>query len=367
MNRLPKLAEAYVDNGAEDENTLAANRHAFSRWSLRQRVLHGVTFPKLSTTVAGLDIALPVMGAPTGFSALTNWRGDVAVARGAERAGTRLILSTASSHSIEEVAEAAQTDHAFQLYPFGDHAFADGLMGRARAAGYKALFVTVDVPVKGNRDRERRSGLNIPPTISLPTALNCALHPRWTYNLLRHQRLGAANYAGRGRLSSKEMLETLQRQERHMQSDLHWDDVAWMRERWNGPFYLKGVMDPEDAVHAVDKIGVTGLVVSNHGGRQLDGAQGSLDALDAIGRELANRTELILDGGVRRGTDVIKALCLGAKAVLIGRPYLYGLAVGGEDGVAAIFEIFRDEMERALTLMGCPDIARLDRSWLLPA
>ncbi|MCB1474466.1 MAG: alpha-hydroxy-acid oxidizing protein [Rhodobiaceae bacterium] len=367
MRRLPSLVRAYIENGAEDEATLRANRGAFARWTLRQRVLTGTVKPRLETVIGGETITLPVMCAPTGFTALSHSSGDVAVARAAERAGTRIVLSTASSYSIEEVGAATNKPHGFQLYPFGNHEFAEGMLNRARESGYGALYVTVDVPVRGNRDAERRHGLTIPPVVSLGTALNCTFHPGWSLDLLRNGRLGAANYAPTGGLRGATMSDTITQQNRFMQTDLHWDDVAWMRDRWKGAFYIKGIMDVEDAVHAVEKIGVTGLVVSNHGGRQMDSAQGSLDALGAIGREVGGRAELILDGGVRRGTDVIKALCLGAKAVLIGRPYLYGLAAGGEDGVARVLEIFREELDRDLTLMGCPDIGLLDRSWLLPA
>ncbi len=365
--RVPGMIWEYIDGGADDMGTLRSNRTSFARWSLRQRSLTGHSDPRLAVHVAGTRLDLPFLCAPTGLAALTHWHGDLGVARAAERAGTRLVLSTASSFSIEEVGSATQEDHWFQLYPFGNRAFVAGMFDRARSAGLQTLVVTVDVPVRGNREGERLNGMTVPPTIFLGSIVDAVRHPRWWVNLLRHGRLAAANYAtgSNSRIDTRQMVASLEAQERFMQSNLSWDDVAWMRDLWKGPMFLKGILDVEDATHAVDKIGVTGLVVSNHGGRQLDGASASVDALDRIGQELAGRTELILDGGVRRGTDIVKALCLGARAVMIGRPYLYGLAVEGEAGVSAVLDILRDEVARTLALMGCPGVETLDRSWLI--
>ncbi|MCW5653219.1 alpha-hydroxy acid oxidase [Hydrogenophaga sp.] len=364
---LPGMVWAYLDGSADDNVTAGDNTGSFQRWRLRQRVLTGHARVQLASRMAGTGLAMPLALAPTGLTGLSHWSGDPACARAAEAAGTRLVLSTASSYTLEEVASATEQNHWFQLYPFGDKPFVGGLLRRARDSGYTALFVTVDVPVRGNREGERISGMTVPPTLTPASVLDAALHPRWWWNLLRHRRLAAANYVSSGLRGAAAAVQSVRAQERFMQADLHWDDLAWMREQWKGPIYVKGLLDPDDAERAVDRIGVDGIVVSNHGGRQLDNVQASVDALPAIAARVGDRCEVLLDGGVRRGTDVIKALCLGARGVFIGRPYVYGLAADGEAGVRDVLAILRAEMERALVLMGCPSVAELDRGWLLPA
>ena len=364
---VPRMIREYLEGGADDQVTLGENTRAFGRWRLRQRVLTGHAQVNLSTTLAGTAVALPVALAPTGLTGLSHWSGDPACARAAEAAGTRLVLSTASSYTLEEVAQAAHQPHWFQLYPFGDKDFVSGMLKRARSAGYTALFVTVDVPVRGNREGERTSGMTVPPTLTPASVFDAALHPRWWWNLLRHRRLAAANYVSSGLRGASAAVQSVQAQARFMQTDLHWDDLAWIREHWQGPIYVKGLLDPDDAAHAVDQIGMDGIVVSNHGGRQLDSVQATVDALPAIAQRVGDRCEVLLDGGVRRGTDVIKAMCLGAKGVFIGRPYVYGLATAGEAGVRDVLDILRAEMERAMVLMGCPSVDALDVSWLLRA
>lgn len=363
---LPEMAWAYIDGGADDLITLNDNRAAFRRWRLRQRSLTGITQPEISTTVAGAKIALPVALAPTGIIGFAHWRADIAAARGAEAAGTRHILSTGSSYSLEEVGEATQENHWFQLYPYGDRQKVGELLDRASAAGFSTLFVTVDVPVRGNREGERRSGMTVPPTLTPGRVLDVAMHPYWWFNLLRHKRITPIHYSS-GPRGLGAAVEAVREQERYMQSDLNWEDLAWMRDHWKGPLYVKGIMDAEDAARAAKVVGVDGVVVSNHGGRQLDPVQGTLDALPAIVQAVGGKAEVLLDGGVRRGADVIMALALGAKAVLIGRPYAYGLAVAGEEGVVGVLDILKEDIKRSMVLMGCPDVAALDRSWLIPA
>lgn len=378
--KLPDLPWNYLDGGADDLVTLRENRTAFERWRLRQRCLTGVSAPDLSTTMAGERVALPVALAPTGAAGLSHWSADVAAGRAAERAGTRAVLSTASSYTLEEVAEATQENHWFQLYPFDNRQKVGSLLSRAKAAGYTALFVTVDVPVVGNREGERTSGMSQPWTLTPRRVLNMASRPAWLRAVMTKRRIAAIHYREReaerqrdGVLSgirnaiqgaADEAAESAENQARYMQGDLHWEDLAWMRDHWQGPLYVKGVLDPDDAARAVDEIGCQGVVVSNHGGRQLDRCLATIDALPAIVERIGGHAEVYLDGGVRRGTDVITALALGARGVFIGRPYLYGLAAQGETGVEAILEIFRAEMTRALVLMGCPSAASLDRDWL---
>jgi L-lactate dehydrogenase (cytochrome)/(S)-mandelate dehydrogenase len=370
---VPDMVWAFFDYGAEDNVTMAANRAAFARYALRQRVLVGNDPVDLSTTVAGEPLSLPVLLAPTGLAGLVHWSGEPAAARAAEQAGTLAVLSTASSYSYEEVDAATEKKHFFQLYPYHDKSSSSGslqnnvvasLMERAQTAGYKAMFVTADVPMSGNKEAERRRGLGKPPTMTPRRALDGALHPRWAYGFLRYQRISMRNLVSAG--GTKAAMDSIVRQERMMRRELSWTDLAWMRSRWTGPLYVKGVLDADDAARAVD-VGADGIVVSNHGGRQLDGAVASLDALPAIADRVGGQTEILLDGGIRRGTDVIKAISLGARAVLIGRPYLYGLAARGEPGVRHVLSILGEEMSRAMTIMGVKSVKELDPGCVLPA
>ncbi|GAA4232050.1 alpha-hydroxy-acid oxidizing protein [Actinomadura meridiana] len=360
--RLPAMVREYIDGGADDLATLTANRAAFARWGFRPRVLTGHQSPDLATTVAGVDLDLPVLLAPVGLTGLAHWQGDVAAARAAERRGTRHVLSTASSWTIEEVAESTTRAHFFQLYPHsGDTATA--LMARAWNAGYRTMMVTVDYPVRGNREGERRTGMGPPPTLTPVQALRMCRHPTWTYQTLRHRRISARNLVEGGGVAAA--VESVEIQERHLsQATLNWDDLTWLRDGWQGRLYVKGILTAQDAEKAVS-CGMDGVVVSNHGGRQLDFAPAALDVLPEIVAAVPN-TEVLLDGGVRRGSDVIKALALGARAVLIGRPYAYGLAVGAEDGVARVLDIFAEEIERTLALLGAPSVQALDPTWLRP-
>ncbi len=365
--RVPRLVWDYVEGGADDLVTVRRNVTSFSRWSLRARMMTAHPERTLSTTVAGVEIDLPVLLAPTGALGLSQWRGDLAAARAAEAAGTRLVLSTASSWSVEEVAEGTHADHFFQLYPGGEETAR--LIQRAWASGYRALFVTVDVPVIGNREGERRFGYtrtgNMGRSLTLTPreALDMARHPRWVADLFRHGRGSMRTlHPESGLQATFQSIEILHREIER--ATFAWDDLQWIREHWPGSVYVKGLLDPEDAVRAV-AIGCDGVVVSNHGGRQLDHSLAALDALPAIVAAVGDRAEVLLDGGVRRGTDVVKALALGARAVLIGRPQIYGLIVGREQGVVDVLEIFRAELDRALALMGAESVHELDRSWVI--
>jgi len=361
--RLPQMIWTYVDGGADDLVSLHGNRDAFSRWWLKTQALTGHDRRDLSTTVAGVPLDLPVLLAPTGFAGLSYWKGDIAATRAAERHGTRYVVSTVSSWSIEEIADASSVGHFFQLYPrHGD--LTASLMKRAWNAGHRVMFVTVDCAVKGNREGERKTGMGIPPVLTPRRMLNILRHPRWAYNVLAHQRVGGRSLVDTGGVTAA--LESIDIQTRElMQSTLNWDDLAWMRDQWKGPLFIKGILDPEDAERAV-ALGVDGIVVSNHGGRQLDFARPTLDALPDIVAAVGDRAEILLDGGVRRGSDVIKALALGARAVLIGRPYLYGMAVNGEKGVIHVLDIFKEEIDRTMALMGLASIRDLDPSWVIP-
>ncbi len=382
--KLPGLAWGYVEGGADDRVTKQACEDGFRRWRLRQRALTGTIAPDLSAKIGKTEISLPVALCPVGATGLVHWTGEPAVARAAESCGTRLMLSTAASYRAEEVAEATEENHFFQLYPVGRRERIKALLDRVKAAGYAALFVTIDVQTVGNREDERRWQFTLPWTVTPSRALHMARHLRWVYNALKHRRLASAHHADEAKLRAQEeggtaptgkltaALAEAEASQKHMariviQSDMTWEDLAWIRDEWQGPLYVKGILDADDAAKAVDEIGCEGVVVSNHGGRQLDRSPASIEALPAIAEKLAGRGEIFLDGGVRRGSDVITALALGAKAVFIGRSYLYGLAVAGEQGVKDVIELLRAEIARDLILMGCSASRELDRSWVILA
>ncbi|MGG7102239.1 alpha-hydroxy acid oxidase [Rhodococcus sp. 24CO] len=365
---LPAMIWAYVDGGAEDEVTLRANVDDFDKWALRSRVLTGNEGQGLTAKVGNTALDLPVFLSPTGMTGLIQWTGERAAARAAERVGTRAVISTASSYTVEEIADATSENHFFQLYPWTSvrtgKSLAKKFIDRAHHAGYSALFVTVDVPVTGNREGERKRGMGIPPTLSPSRMLDAARKPRWAYNFLKHQRISSRMLVDeRGAAAA---VRSAQKQVSLLRPELCWDDLAKIRDLWDGPMYVKGILDPDDAAAAV-RLGADGIVVSNHGGRQLDSALSSIEALPAVVDRVGGSggVPVYLDGGIRRGSDVVKALALGATAVGIGRPYVYGLAVGGEDGVAHVLEIFREEIARTLTLMGVRDVAELDRSHIM--
>jgi L-lactate dehydrogenase (cytochrome)/(S)-mandelate dehydrogenase len=361
---LPEMIWAYVEDGADSCRTARQNEEAFQQYNLKQRVLAGITSPKLSTTVAGESVSIPVLLAPTGMTGLSHWTGDLACARAAESVGTRYVLSTGSSYTLEEVAAVVEAPQWFQLYPFGDRAKVGSLLERAAAVGFTALVLTVDVPVRGNREIERASGLTVPPTLTPGGLLDLLMHPRWTLGALIHKRTAAIHYLEGDRRGGSAAVRSIQAQARAMQPNLNWDDLKWIRDRWRGRLYVKGILDADDAQRAVEDGGADGVVVSNHGGRQLDGAPATLDALPPIVKRIGRSAEVLMDGGLRRGGDAVIAMCLGAKAVFIGRPYVYGLAAAAQVGVEQVLSLFRQDIERTLILMGCPDIARLDESWL---
>jgi isopentenyl diphosphate isomerase/L-lactate dehydrogenase-like FMN-dependent dehydrogenase len=367
--RIPDMVWAYVDYGAEDLATLDANRSAFARYAFRRRVLTGKEATDLSTRVAGSELSLPVLLSPLGSVGLSHWTGERGVAQAAERAGTVSVVSTASTYSFEEVAAGTERDHFFQLYPWADlqtgrHDLTLSLMERARTAGYRAMFVTVDVAMPGNREAERRLGMGHPPVLTPGRVLNAALKPRWWAAFLRHRRMSLRNLIEEN--GARAAVASVETQYRMMRAELNWDDFAWLREHWKGPLFIKGVVDARDAERAVD-LGADGVVVSNHGGRQLDGDVAALDALPAIAAKVGQRAEVLLEGGVRRGSDVVKALCLGATAVCVGRPYVYGLGAAGPAGAEHVVRIFREEIARVMTLMGVDSLADLDPSWLVPS
>ena len=356
--RLPRAVFDYADGAAEDEVTARRNEAAFEDYELLPRVLRDVSSVDLSTTVLGTPVSMPVMLAPTGMTRLFHHDGETAAARAAHRAGVVYTLSSLSTVSIEDLAAASDGPRWFQIYVWKDRGLVREFFDRCRAAGYDALMLTVDMPVLGQRERDLRNGMTIPPSLTLGSALDAALHPSWWWNFLTKPRIGFANVAGKGDAGHGDLTALWTYINTQFDPSVTWRDLEWMIGEWNGAFAVKGVLDPEDAARAAS-LGARGIVVSNHGGRQLDHSPASLDALPAVVEAVAGRAEVILDGGVRRGADVAKALALGARACAIGRAYLYGIGAGGEQGVDRALELLRAELRRALALLGCASVTAL--------
>jgi L-lactate dehydrogenase (cytochrome) len=361
--RLPRMAFDYIDGGAEGETTLRENCRVYEDVALRPRSAVVAKSVDLRTTVLGIELALPVLLAPVGSCRLFWPRGEAAASSAAGKAGTAYILSTLSGTRLEEVKAASTGPGFYQLYLCGGRDVALGTIARARAAGFSALVVTIDTPVSGLRERDFRDGvkelLSFRPFTMLPFVGQILARPRWLAAFLGDGGLmsfpnivledGPMPYADVGAA-----LE---------QSATSWEDLAWIREAWGGPVVIKGVHTADDARKAVDA-GASAIVVSNHGGRQLDGVAPTLRVLPEVVAAVRDRVEVLLDGGIRRGSDVVKALCLGARAVLVGRAYAYGLAAGGEAGVTRAIGILRADLVRTLKLLGCPSVAALDASYV---
>ena len=363
--RLPRGVFDYLDGGAEDERTLAANAAAFAQVGFRPRVLREVDSVHLASTLLGAPVAYPLVLAPAGFIRLLHPEGELAVARAAERAGLPYTLSTLSTCAIEEVRAVSDGRLWFQVYAWRDRGLVKEMVSRAAGARYDALVLTVDTPVLGRRERDLRRGFALPPAIGPRTFLDGALHPWWTLAFLRSEPIRFANVVGRevGDAASPVKISDYI----HTQFDpaLSWSDVEWLRAQWDGAIVVKGIQTVEDAVIAAD-LGVSAVALSNHGGRQLDGAPATLRLVAPVADAVAGRTEIICDGGVRRGSDIVKAVAAGATACMAGRAYLYGLAAGGELGVDRVLRWFRDDMVRTMSLIGVPEIGGLDRSAIDP-
>ena len=360
--RIPAPVFHYMDGAAEDEVTLRQNRTAFEQYQLLPRVLRDVSKVDTSTTILGQPSSLPLLLAPTGMSRLFHYQGEDAVSRAADKAGLIYSLSSMSTFSIEEVAAMTSGPKWFQIYVWRDRELLKSFIERCRAGGYKALCLTVDVPVFGQRERDLRTGVTIPPTLTFRSVLDTLMRPQWVWQYLTSPRLELANVRGHSSVSNDAFV-LAEYTNAQFDPSVNWDAAEWMVKEWGGDFAIKGIMSKEDALRAVD-IGVTAIIVSNHGGRQLDHAPGSLEVLAEIVDAVNGRAEVILDGGVRRGTDVIKALALGARACMIGRAYLYGLGAGGGPGVDRALALLGEEIKRNMALMGVTSIAELDSSCL---
>jgi isopentenyl diphosphate isomerase/L-lactate dehydrogenase-like FMN-dependent dehydrogenase len=364
QRRLPKVVFDYLDGGAEDEVTLRENCRVFQDVVFRPRNAVALGICDLSTTVLGRTLSFPAMLAPVGYSRMMHPGGEVAGARAAGKAGTGYALSTISGHKLENVKAASDGPVWYQLYLVGGRGAAEAALDRAQRASFSALVITIDTAVAGMRERDLRNGmkelLSGSVFAQMPYLPGILAHPRWLAAFLMDgglPKLENIVIPGRGPMPLLDVTAAL------ALSTVCWDDLRWIRESWPGPIVVKGVLTGDDARLAADH-GAAAVVVSNHGGRQLDGVAASLRALPEVVAAVGNQVEVLMDGGVRRGSDIVKAICLGARAVLIGRAYAYGLAAAGEAGVTRALEILRADVERTLRLLGCPSVAELNSSYV---
>lgn len=356
--RLPGPIFDYIDGGADDEVTLERNMSAFSTYEIVPDVLNDVSTIRTQATLFGETLAWPLMLAPTGLTRMFHGDAEFAVARAAAKHGLLYSLSTLGTTRLEALAEAFSGPKVFQIYIFKDRGLTAEFVTRCKEAGFHGLALTVDTPVAGNRERDRVNGLSLPPRPTLQSMLSFAAHPFWSVSALFGSRFDFANVSHRVDALAAGPMSLFEYIGSQFDRSLTWADVEWLAREWGGPLAIKGVMTPDDAKRAIAS-GASGVMVSNHGGRQLDGAPAPVDQIAAIRNTLGEGPDVICDGGVRRGSDIVKALALGATACSIGRPYLYGLAAGGESGVDRALTLLHQEFERTLALAGINDLARL--------
>ena len=364
--RVPRAFFEYADRGSYDEVTLRSNRAAFERIALRQRVMSNVDNRSLATDIIGQPVSMPLAIAPTGLTGLQHGAGEILGARAAEKAGIPFCLSTMSICSIEQVRAAVQKPFWFQVYVMRDRGFTRDLIRRAKEAECSALMLTADLTVQGQRHREIKNGLSVPPKITLRNILDMASKPRWAWSMLRAPSRSFGNL--QGRIDNTDSLTTLaQWIANQFDPTLEWKDLEWIRELWPGKLIIKGILDPRDARIAAS-LGVDAIVVSNHGGRQLDGAPATIDVLPSIVQAVGDRMQVLFDSGIQSGQDLLKALAYGAHAGLIGKAFLYGLGAMGEAGVSKAIELIRKELSVSMALTGQTDVRRIssDIIWRRP-
>ena len=362
--RVPRMFYDYADSGSYTEGTYRANETDFQAIKLRQRVAVNMDNRSIRTTMAGIPSAMPVAIAPTGLTGMQHADGEILGALAAKKFGIPFTLSTMSICSIEDIAAATQAPFWFQLYWMRDRDFMERLMDRARAAHCSALMLTLDLQVLGQRHKDLKNGMTAPPKPTLANILNLMLKPRWCLGMARTRRHGFGNLIGHAKgVSDMSSLGAWTKEQ--FDPKLDWNDVEWIRKRWGGKLILKGIMDVEDA-HLAAASGADAMIVSNHGGRQLDGAPSSIAALPAIAEAVGDKIEVWMDGGIRSGQDVLKAWALGARGTLIGRSFLYGLGAMGEAGVTKALDLIAKELDVTMAFCGHTDIRTVDRSILLP-
>ena len=356
---VPRVFIDYMEAGSYSEQTRDANIGDMAKVKLRQRVLVDVSHRSMATTVLGEPLAMPLALAPTGLAGMQHADGEILAARAAHAAGIQFCQSTMSICSIEDIREAVQKPWWFQLYVMKDRGFVKALIERVIAAKCSALFLTVDLPVNGQRHIDHKNGLSVPPRLTAKTVFDVMMRPTWAWRILNGKRKTFANIDGHlPGFSGTTLAEWTQSQ---FDQTVSWKDVEWIRSIFPGKLVLKGILDPDDAREAL-KTGADGIVVSNHGGRQLDGAPSTISALPKVADAIGGQKEILFDSGVRTGQDMFRALALGAKACMIGRPFLYGLGAGGEAGVAKAIDIFRRELDTTMVLTGIDDVKKIGRN-----
>ena len=356
--RAHKMVFDYIDGGADDEKTLARNSSAFDDYELLYRVLSGVNSPDLSTTLLGQKMDVPFILSPSAGNRLFHTEGEYGPAKAAEKIGTVYSLATLSSVSIEDIGTATNGPKWFQLYVWKDRGLVKEMLDRAKAAGFTAMFLTVDLPIAGNRERDLKNGFTIPPKIGPKQIWHALNAPHWTMDYLFSPAIRYANLSSASTAATLNDFVAAQ-----LDAGFNWDDAEWLLGEWNGPTILKGVVRADDAIRA-ERVGFNAISISNHGGRQLDTSPAPISCLEPIREAVSDKTELIVDGGIRRGTDVLKAIAMGANAVSFARPYLYGLAAGGTEGAIKSVEIIRDAIKRDMILLGEQKITDIDRSFI---
>ena len=361
--RLPGGVFDYIDGGAEDERTLTANQRAFAQTTFRPRVLRGIGKVDIGSSLLGRPLAYPLVLAPTGFTRIADPQGELAVARAAAQAGLPYTLSTLSTRSIEEVRAVSDGRLWFQVYAWRDRGLVREMAERAAAAGYEALVLTVDTAVLGRRERDVRRGFSLPPTVGPGTLIDGALHPGWTWAFVRSEPIRFANVVGREVGDGASPVALSDYINTQFDPGLAWSDIDWLRSIWDGPIVVKGIQTVDDALLAAER-GVDAIALSNHGGRQLDGAPAIFPLVAPVADAVGGRVDIICDGGVRRGSDIVKALAAGATAAMAGRAYLYGLGAAGERGVQQVLQWFRSDMTRTMSLLGASGVSELERSLL---
>jgi len=362
--KLPSPIFHYIDGGSDDEITLKRNTESFNDCDLIPNILASVGNPDLSTTIFGKKIDLPIFLAPAAMQRLYHHEGDKASAKAAEKFGTFYSMSTMANNTIEEISNISKGPKLFQLYVHKDKSITDDLIERCKSSAFDGMCLTVDTLVAGNREKDHRTGFTTPPKLTFQSLISFATHPLWVFNYLTHAKFELANVSkktDKGSNISKSVIEYINEQ---YDPAMNWKDAEYCAKKWNGPFALKGVMSVEDAKKAID-IGCTAIMISNHGGRQLDGSRSPFDQIKTISDAVGDKLEIILDGGVRRGTHVLKALSAGAKACSFGRMFLFALGAGGQKGVEKVLQNMKDEIYRNMVLMGCKNLKELNSTKLI--
>jgi len=358
---LPAPLFHYIDGGGDDEWTLRRNTDAFDDYELMPRYLIDVADVDLTTKIFGTEISMPIFLSPTGMSRLFHHEKELGAARAAASFNTMYSLSTVGTTSIEDVGAATDGPKMFQIYVFKDKGLAREFIQRCKAAGFTSLCLTVDLPIAGNRERDVHWGMSMPPKLSPRSLASFAYHIGWAMNLAKNPGFELANVADRTEALKGQDISLMEYVNQQLTPSVTWDDVGWMIEEWGGPFAIKGLQSADDARRAVD-VGASSIMISNHGGRQLDGVPAPVDCVAPMRDAIGDKLELIVDGGVRRGTHVLKALALGADACSFGRPYLYGLASGGQAGVEHVLKLMRTELKRDMMMMGWRSIDEVHKS-----